>query len=102
MVSDGQPTGLGPNQALTGGDMHHLSRSEHFRKYSTYQRAHLRFSEVSEHQDLGASYPPLALGSGLSRCEPVTDPADRVDELRFLWIGLEVPAEPHDEVVDGP
>ena len=56
---------LDPNQALTGGDMHHLSRSEHFRKYSTYPRVHLRFSEVSEHQDLGASHPPLALGLGL-------------------------------------
>ena len=67
MVSDGQPTGPGPNRALTGVDMHHLSRSEHFRKYSTYQRAHLRFSEVSEHQDLGASHPSLALGLGLAR-----------------------------------
>ena len=64
---------LASNQALTGGDMHHLSRSEHFRKYSTYLRVLLRFSEVSEHQDLGASHPPLALGLGLARLP--TNPA---------------------------
>ena len=56
---------LDPNQALTGGDMQHLSRSEHFRKYSTYLRVPLRFSGVSEHQDLRASHPSLALGLGL-------------------------------------
>ena len=50
---------------LTGGDIRHLLRPEHFRKYSTYLRVLLRFSEVSEHQDLGTSHPPLALGSGL-------------------------------------
>jgi len=55
---------LGPNQALTGGDMRHLLRSEPSRKYSTDLRVRLRFSEVSEHQDLSASHPPLALGLG--------------------------------------
>jgi len=58
--------------------MHHLSRSEHFRKYSAYLRVLLRFSEVSEHQDLGASHPPLALGLGLAHHQPeIGHPVDR-------------------------
>ena len=46
--------------------MRHLLRSEHFRKYSTDLRVRLRFSEVSDHQDLGASHPPSALGLRLA------------------------------------
>ena len=39
------------------GDLHQSLALWPLRKYSTYQRVCLRFSQTSEHQDLGASHP---------------------------------------------